>query len=206
MENKDNELCMLHLIGIAYNQQNTGVYALILQEVKGTRRIPIVIGSAEAQSIECKLQGIITPRPLTHDLMTNIIRACGLHLYHVIIKRLDSGVYAADLCFGQDGHSLVIDARSSDAVALAIRLGVPIYTTSKLLEEVGVKNNLSNSHNKTKLQAESQRELSLKSLHSLSVNELEQRLQHAVDEEHYEDAADIKRELDSRRRKDTGEY
>ncbi len=131
----------LKLIGITYNQIESGVYALILEEVGGKRRIPIVIGYPEAQAIECKLQEIRTPRPLTHDLMKGMMESFGLILSCVDIYKLPSGVFAANLVMeGPDGELHKIDSRSSDAVALAIRCDAPIYTTADVLEESGFLN------------------------------------------------------------------
>lgn len=128
----------LKLIGITYNQIESGVYALILEEVMGARRIPIIIGYPEAQSIECKLQNIKTPRPLTHDLIKVIMDNFELTLLCVDIHKLDNGVFAADLVMqDKDGNLRHIDARSSDAIALAIRTGSPIYTDADVLEESG---------------------------------------------------------------------
>lgn len=129
----------LRLIGITYNQIESGVYALILEEVNGERRVPIVIGFPEAQAIECKLQEVKTPRPLTHDLMKTLIETFHLNLLCVDIYKLPSGVFAANLVIeGADGEIHKLDARSSDAIALAIRTGSPIYTTADVLDEVGI--------------------------------------------------------------------
>lgn len=128
----------LRVAGITYNQIESGVYALILEEVNGGRRIPIVIGYPEAQAIECKLQEVSTPRPLTHDLMKGIMAGFGLRLVCVDIRKLESGVFAADLLIeGPEGDLKKIDARSSDAIALALRTGSPIYTSSDVLESSG---------------------------------------------------------------------
>lgn len=130
------EYVRLRVIGITYNKVDRGVYALILQEVGGTRRMPIVIGMSEAQSIECRLQEIITPRPLTHDLMVSIMRAFGLQLNSVVIKQLDGGIFAADLHLTDGERKVTLDARSSDAIAIALRMGVSVYTTEALLAKV----------------------------------------------------------------------
>lgn len=132
---KDKRL--IQLIGITYNQIENGVYAVILQEVHGTRRVPIIIGFPEAQSIECKLQEIATPRPLTHDLMVNLMSTFGISLREVEIYRLPSGVFAAELVLYCNGERRIVDSRSSDAIALAIRVGAPIYTSVQVLDEVG---------------------------------------------------------------------
>lgn len=128
----------LKLIGITYNQIESGVYAVILEEVNGDRRIPIVIGYAEAQSIECKLQEVNPPRPLTHDLVKSIFDNFSLTLQAVEIYRLPNGVFAANMILeGPDGELRSIDSRSSDALAIAIRANAPIYTSSEVLEEAG---------------------------------------------------------------------
>lgn len=128
----------LRLIGITYNQIESGVYAVILEEIGGNRRIPIVIGYPEAQAIECKLQEIRTPRPLTHDLMKSMMQTFGLKLRCVDIHKLPSGVFAANLVMeSSDGELHKIDSRSSDAIALAIRCDAPIYTSADVLEESG---------------------------------------------------------------------
>lgn len=128
----------LRLIGITYNQIESGVYAVILEEVDGLRRIPIIIGYPEAQSIECKLQQVTPPRPLTHDLIKNMMETFNLKLSCVDIHKLPSGVFAADLVMeGPQGELCKIDARSSDALALAVRTGSPIYTTAEVLDEAG---------------------------------------------------------------------
>ena len=128
----------LRLIGITYIQIESGVYAVILEEENGDRRIPIVIGYAEAQAIECKLQEVKTPRPLSHDLMKSILDSFKLTLQAVEIHKLPSGVFAADLIIeGPDGDLRRIDARSSDALALAIRADAPIFTSAEVLDEAG---------------------------------------------------------------------
>ena len=130
-------LVELKIVGITYNQIESGVYALILENVEGTRRIPIIIGAPEAQAIECKLQGVQVPRPLTHDLMIGTLEAFGIELTRVEIRRLPNGVFAADLYLTDGIRQNKVDSRSSDAVALAIRAGAPIFTSQEVLDETG---------------------------------------------------------------------
>ena len=101
----------LELIGITYNQIESGVYAVILQQAGGTRRIPIIIGYSEAQAIECKLQEVRTPRPLTHDLMASILSEFGITLREIVIYRLDSGVFAAELVLRAGSRPHIVDSR-----------------------------------------------------------------------------------------------
>jgi len=201
MEPQDNDLRELMLAGITYHQMNAGAFVLVLQEVKGDRRLPIVIGTNEAQSIECKLLEIITPRPLTHDLMVNIFRAFGLQLKYVVIRRMESGVYAADLHLRLEQRSIVIDARSSDAVAIAIRMGVPIYTTAALLDEAGVRRGAESDVRPlakyvAPAGASDLPRKSVATLDSLPAARLQEMLDKAVEEERYEEAAEIKAVLD----------
>lgn len=187
----------LKLIGITYNQVESGVYAIILQEKDGTRRIPIIVGSAEAQSIECKLQEIITPRPLTHDLFVNVMRAFGLGLREVLIRRLPSGVFAADLVLTDGSRELRIDSRSSDAIALAVRTGSPIYTTLEVLEEAGFDQSVTVAPI-ADAEPDAEGAKNASRLSKMSDAELSDALDNAVASENYEGAKAIKDELDRR--------
>lgn len=107
-----NKRYRLELVGITYNQIESGVYALILQQVGGTRRIPIIIGFPEAQAIECKLQEVATPRPLTHDTMVATLATFGISLQEVEIHKLPNGVFAANLLFSDGINERIVDSRS----------------------------------------------------------------------------------------------
>lgn len=128
----------LHVLGLSYSQLQSGAYALVLAEDGGPRRIPVVIGAAEAQSIAICLEGIRTPRPLTHDLFVSFAHAFGVKLVGVFIYKFDDGIFSSELTFtdGAD-RTIAIDARTSDAVALAIRTNTPIYTTPDIVERTG---------------------------------------------------------------------
>lgn len=201
-----DEKKQLELIGITYNQIQSGVYALVLGEVGGKRCIPIVVGSAEAQSIECRLQNIITPRPLTHDLMANMIRAFGVHIKEIFIRRMDDGVFVADIHIIDGDSTLVMDARSSDAIALAVRMGSPIFTSEQLLDEIGfvpkriVKRDISLLRKDIDDVSKAiDNNIEQRSLKKLSENQLQKLLTEAVEKEYYEEAARIKNELLSRK-------
>lgn len=198
MNTSDKDLRLLTLVGITYNQASAGVYALILKEAEGDRKLPIVIGSPEAQSIECKLQEIIPPRPLTHDLMTNIMRAYGMQLSHVVIKRLDSGVYAADLYLNFENEERIIDSRSSDAIALAIRMGAPIFAPDQLLESSGMKEAPAPSSQAPRNAGSTRQVKKGKDYSRYGLAELQLMLADAIDGENYEEAAIIKKELQNR--------
>lgn len=200
------EKVRLELVGITYNQIESGVYAVILQQTGGTRRIPIIIGFPEAQAIECKLQEVVTPRPLTHDLMVNVMSSFGIYLHEVNIYKLPNGVFAAELVLGNDEHTHVVDSRSSDAIALAIRVGAPIYTTPEVLDEAGFEPGDSGARpqrsEKGKTSSRPQPTASFKSDMSLkSIEELQADMQRAAETENYEEAAKIKEEIDRRKEK-----
>lgn len=196
------EKIRLELVGITYNQIESGVYAVILQQAGGTRRIPIVIGFPEAQAIECKLQEVITPRPLTHDLMVNVMSTFGVSLREVNIRRLNNGVFAAELILNGDDGLHVVDSRSSDAIALAIRVDAPIYTTPEVLEEAGFEpgeqSGPRQAKETTKPAARTTPTPRKQDLSRKSVNELNAAMQAAAEAENYEEAARIKQELDRR--------
>ena len=127
----------LHVLGLSYSQLQSGAYALVLAEDNGPRRIPVVIGAAEAQSIAICLEGIRTPRPMTHDLFVSFAHAFGVKLKEVFIYRFEDGIFSSELTFSDGDRTVVIDARTSDAVAIAIRTGTPIFTTPQIVEQAG---------------------------------------------------------------------
>ena len=192
----------LELIGITFNQIESGVYALILQQTGTNRRIPIIIGFPEAQAIECKLQEIKTPRPLTHDIMIESLKAFGIKLVSVLIKRLPNGVFAADLQLTDGEKEIIIDARSSDAVALAIRANAPIYTTEDVLREASFdpsdrKKRFTPQGSSEQKQEESKTNTESK-FDSMTIEQLSEAMMKAAESENYEEAARIKSIIDLR--------
>lgn len=184
----------LRLIGITYNQVESGVYALILEEEGGRRRLPIIIGYPEAQAIECKLQDVQTPRPLTHDLFVNTLMSFGIDLLEVYIRRMSNGIFTADLvCRSPRGREVRIDARSSDAIALAIRTGSVIYTSEEVLRQAAF---IKEGNSAGKLSEEDQE--SRNRLEGMTVEALRKAMEKAVENEDYERAGEIKKELDRR--------
>ena len=190
----------LELIGITYNQIESGVYAMILQQVGTTRRIPIIIGLPEAQAIECKLQEIRTPRPLTHDILVRSLEEFGIHLDHVLIKRLPNGVFAADIHLSDGVSEKVIDTRSSDAVALAIRTNAPIYTTEDVILEASFDPSDKNRREgKVQDNPVSEVKPSEAGLSALTMDQLQKAMNEAAEKEDYEQAALIKEEINKRK-------
>lgn len=191
----------LELIGITYNQIESGVYALILQQVGTNRRIPIIIGFPEAQAIECKLQEIKTPRPLTHDVMMDALKEFNIYLDHVLIKRLPNGVFAADLHFTDGINEKIVDSRSSDAVALAIRANAPIYTTEEVIREASFdpaerrKPGMPSPPMPTDVKV---KVVKPSGLETMTLEQLSQAMEKAAQNEDYEEAARIKEEINKR--------
>ncbi len=125
------EKIQVDILGLSTSPSSGGAYALILKEVNGNRRLPIIIGAFEAQSIALEMEGIKPPRPLTHDLMKNILETLGADLAEIVISELRDGTFYAKLSF----DSQEIDARPSDAIALAVRFGAPIFVMDKVMDE-----------------------------------------------------------------------
>lgn len=194
MENKHR----LEIIGITYNQVESGVYALVLKEADGSRRIPIVIGFPEAQAIECRLQNISTPRPLTHDMATAMMTGFGITLREVLIHMLPNGVFAADMVLTDGVTDITIDARSSDAVAMAIRNDAPIYCTDDVMENASFDND-QEQPSAAPRPAQKPAPKKTQELRYLNDGELQQAMEKAVANENYEEAARIKEELDKRK-------
>lgn len=191
----------LELVGITYNQIESGVYAVILRQAGGTRRIPIIIGYPEAQAIECKLQEVVTPRPLTHDMMMNFMEEFGIRLKEIEIRRLPSGVFAADLIFTDGTNIHTIDSRSSDAIALAIRADAPIYTSAEVLDEAGFDQDEQEKSPDLMAPAttdslNTDKDSNLK-ISKKSLEDLRKRMQQAAEREDYEEAARLKSQIDT---------
>ncbi len=128
----------LNVLGISYSQTQSGAYALVLSEEGGKRRIPIIIGGFEAQAIAIQLEGLTPPRPLTHDLLVSFAKSFEVELIDVQIYKLEEGVFFSKLHCIRESKEIFIDARTSDAIALALRFGCPIYTSEDIVEKAGI--------------------------------------------------------------------
>ncbi len=203
-------LVRLNIKGISYSQTQSGAYALILSEVDGERKLPIVIGAFEAQSIAIALEkDIRPPRPLTHDLFKNFSDRFDIIVKQVIIHKLVDGVFYASLICESNGKEEIIDARTSDAIALALRFSAPIFTYKNILEKAGIILKISPEEDLEKngdalVFEEAPRDNSEKDIDeqndykNLSLAELEDLLQKAVSDENYEIAAKIRDEISKR--------
>lgn len=203
----DNNLVQLNIVGITYNQIENGMYAMVLEEVDGTRRLPIIIGYNEAQSIECMLQKIKTPRPLTHEFTSEILGSFDIVMESVVIKQLQNGIFTADVTLRQGNQTRVIDARSSDAIALAMRADAPVFTSRQLLEKCGIDKesfaprnfNISACQSiPAKKAVERVKNSDASPYVGESIESLKRMMERAVREEDYERAGEIKSEIDRR--------
>lgn len=128
----------MDILGLSTSPSSGGAYALILNEVDGSRRLPIIIGTFEAQAIALELERIKPPRPMTHDLLRSVIQGFGSYVKSVLISELRDGTFFAQISLDADGNELELDARPSDAIALAIRFDSPIFVSASVLEEAGI--------------------------------------------------------------------
>ena len=186
----------LKILGITYSQVQQGAYALVLEQVGGPYRIPVVVGVSEAQSIAVRLENIVPPRPMPHDIMVSMSHGFGISLDEVFIYKFDDGVFLSELRFSNDDRSIAIDSRTSDAIALSLRTGAPIYTTREILEQTGFIIPDEEIEKDEKTGEEEPAEIRLD---KLAVVELEKMLAGCVEREEYERAAEIKAVIDRKR-------
>ncbi len=193
------EKIKLEVLGLSYSQTQAGAYALILSVNNSDERIPIIIGGFEAQSIAIQLENLKPPRPLTHDLFHNMSIDFGIGLTEVFIHRLEEGIFYSKLYFTKDGQTKILDSRTSDAVALALRFGSPIFTTTDIVRKAGIVlkitddlNDLSSDLSTTKPYG------SKEGFNSYSVLELETLMEEAIRNEDYEKASFLRDEIKKR--------
>jgi bifunctional DNase/RNase len=181
------ERIQVDILGLSTSPSSGGAYALILKEVNGPRRLPIIIGAFEAQSIALEMEGIKPPRPLTHDLIKNIIDSMGVGLVDVFINELRDGTFYARLSI----DSQEIDSRPSDAIALAVRFGVPIFVSEKVMEEAS----FVPENEQTEGPSETEGEKKEPKPKLSRLEQLQNQLNDAIKKEDYEKAAKIRDEL-----------
>lgn len=200
-------LVQLDIKGISYSQTQTGAYALVLTELKGNRTLPIIIGAFEAQSIAIALEKEIKPpRPLTHDLFKTFSESFQINITQVIIHKLVDGVFFSSLVCERNGVEEIIDARTSDAIALATRFNAPIYTYETILEKAGIflkleAEDIVNDTSEIELDellSEITPSEEQDPLKKMSLKELQNQLQIAIDQEDYETAAHLRDEISKR--------
>ncbi|MEA3447772.1 MAG: bifunctional nuclease domain-containing protein [Bacteroidota bacterium] len=196
----------LKVLGLSYSQTQSGAYALVLEAVDSEHRIPIIIGSFEAQAIAIHLEKLKPPRPLTHDLFISMAKKLKFWLKEVQIYKLEEGVFHSRLMVIKNNNIMEIDARTSDAVALALRFDCPIYTTQEIIDKAGLIINLEgededkDQDTKGKKQSSTSNKTisSSENLSYKSLEELNEMLQKAIEQEAYEQASKISDEINKR--------
>jgi hypothetical protein len=200
-------LISLTIKGISYSQTQSGAYALVLSEIEGTRTLPIIIGAFEAQSIAIALETEIRPpRPLTHDLFKTFSDTFDIIVKEVIIHKLVDGVFFSSLVCERKGQEEVIDTRTSDAIAIAVRFNAPIYTYENILDKAGIYLKVEEEmaiENKQATQEvsidfEIESVVDKTDFSSLTLKELNDQLHAAVTDENYELAATLRDEIGKR--------
>jgi len=191
----------LKVIGISYSQTQSGAYALILAEENGNRRIPIIIGGFEAQAVVVKLENLVPPRPLTHDLLLLFAGEFGISVSEVLIYKLEEGVFYSRLLCNNGEKEVLIESRTSDAVALALRFGCPINIAEDILDNVGIAVVPSTADESASSAVENFLEPEKIKYDGYSTDELFKMIDEAVKTENYEKAATIRDEIERRKTK-----
>ena len=196
----------LEIVALSHSITQTHSYAVVLGEVNGLRRLPIVIGGFEAQAIAVALERMQPSRPLTHDLFANFMSTFGIDLTEVIIYKLEEGIFFAKLVCQNDGETMEIDSRTSDALALAVRANCRIYTFENILETAGLY--LDNNDNPTEQPVEASKTTPTvtspgtdKDLKNMNLEDLNKLLQQVLDQEDYVRAIPIRDEINRRKDK-----
>lgn len=197
---EEQEKIRLKVEGLTYSQIQSGAYALILGQVGGSYRIPVVIGAQEAQSIAIKLEGIIPPRPMTHDLFESFTHAFGIKLQQVYIYKFEDGIFYSEMTFTDGDRQIVLDARTSDAIAIALRTKSPIYTTREIMTTTGFELNEENISRLNDMEEEAENHQEPK-LQNYAIEELESMLAKYIENEEYEEAAKIQAIINEKKNK-----
>lgn len=196
----------LNVLGISYSQTQSGAYALILTEENGERRIPIIVGGFEAQSIAIELEGLKPPRPLTHDLFMNFARVFGITIKEVVIYKLEEGVFYSQLQCDNGDEKITLDARTSDAIALALRFKCPIYTTEEIIAKAGIVLDFDKENSSTAINGDKEKPRTTapsfpsNEFKAYSLEELNEILDEAIGNEDYERASKIRDEINLRKK------
>jgi hypothetical protein len=184
----------IKIVGLSYSQTQSGAYALVLAEKKGKRRLPIIIGGFEAQSIAIELENMKPSRPLTHDLFKSFADSFQIKIKEIVIYNLIEGVFYSKIVCEQDGKIVEVDARTSDAIAIGIRAKCPVFTFENILSSAGIQ--LENEGVETTeeelIENKEDKEIT-------SIEELEKQLQDAIDNEEYERASELRDEIQKRK-------
>lgn len=192
----------LDIVALSHSVTQSHNYAVVLGEVEGKRRLPIVIGGFEAQAIAVAMENMSPNRPLTHDLFKNTLETFNVKLEEVVINNLLDGIFYAQLvCTNSEGREFVIDSRTSDAIAMAVRFDCPIFTFEFIMDSAGI---ILNQEEESELQRQKQSSESSKKpddLTTYSQEALEKMLEDVLEAENYERAAEIRDEIEKRKNK-----
>ncbi len=199
------EKIVLDIIGLSYSQTQTGAYALVLGEQGGKRRLPIIIGGFEAQAIAIALENMTPSRPLTHDLFKNFSNVFDIEVKEVTIYNLLEGIFYSKLICTHNGDTVEIDARTSDAIALAVRFKCPVYTYESILSKAGIilEDDVEKSKSdepKSDAEDEELMEVSEQGIEKAPDAKLKDMLEDAINSENYELASKIRDELKNRKK------
>lgn len=196
----------LEIVALSHSITQTHSYAVVLGEVNGLRRLPIVIGGFEAQAIAVALEKMQPSRPLTHDLMKNFMSAFNIELHEIIISDLQEGIFYSKLVCSSENDTIEIDSRTSDALALAVRFGCPVYTYEHILESAGIMMEDTGSTKKRRTGSSEEETSTVSStggkddLKSMSLEDLNTLLNEVLEQEDYIRAIAIRDEINSRKR------
>ena len=193
----------LEIVALSHSITQTHSYAVVLGEVNGLRRLPIVIGGFEAQAIAVALEKMQPSRPLTHDLMKNFMTAFNIDLHEIIISDLQEGIFYSKLVCSSDNDTVEIDSRTSDALALAVRFGCSVFTYEHILESAGIlmEDTGSASSKKTKVTTTSEEPTGEEDLKTMSLEDLNVLLNDVLGHEDYIRAVAIRDEINKRKKK-----
>ncbi len=189
----------LEIVALSHSITQTHSYAVVLGEINGLRRLPIVIGGFEAQAIAVALERMQPSRPLTHDLMKNFMHAFNVELMEIIINDLQEGIFYSKLVCVNEHDTVEIDSRTSDALALAVRFGCPIYTYENILENAGILMEDESKQKKSDIPVQEAATISSRDLSKMSLLELEKLLQEVLEQEDYIRAIEIRDEIKKRK-------
>jgi len=182
----------MEILGLSTSPSSGGAYALILTEVKGMRRLPIIIGSFEAQAIALELENIKPPRPMTHDLLKNVVQGFNAVVNHVYVNDLSEGTFYSKIVLERGDEVFEVDARPSDAIALAVRFGSQIFVNERILKEAGIRTD-QDAEDSPKENAKSEEVTVEKELSKLEQLEID--LHTAIETENYEKAAKLRDQI-----------
>jgi len=190
----------LEIVGLSYSQTQSGAYALVLSEVEGNRRLPIIIGGFEAQAIAIELEKMVPTRPLTHDLFKNFATTFNIQVKEVVIYNLVEGIFYSKLVCELNGEETEIDARTSDAIAIGVRFKCPVYTFENILSSAGILlDETSEMADETLFSESEETETPKDTISTVSLEELENQLNQAIASEDYELASKIRDEINKRK-------